>query len=529
LQFLIGVTIVKTSESINWRGVIMARFGRAGQFLNNFADAYNVTNGIMRDHALSKASDVKPEEIAQYTPGQAQQLEAAANAKDDQGNALYNVQANEGGTYSVTPTAGGETGALALAPAKQYKLGAEVQDTPFTDDQIQQQRLRNMSTVAANFGDPVKATHYAALATEHQKAADQEDIRRTLASAQTQPGLQRGSYLDAISPQITGAYLRQGKVAEAKAWRDFAESEQGRVYADDFAHAQRLVAGGAYDDAMPVLQRIYNRDLPDGSNAKLTNLGGGRWNLDVIDERTGQVTGTKVMGAADLAKSAVNMLQPTKMVDFMVQQQGKREGEGALLDRQIQLEQMRQEGQESREDRRDDRFNKRLDAQSEMLDRRLSAGGKVTMSQDRSNMEIDAAREAITGMSPQEIMRRTAKATNTGRENPDYSPGLARQAALANRRKIGADDWFDTRQGQNQGDSFGSFSGKPLTELTEQQLQHYGKVAGPDGKAKLDAELTRRAFMGDLTMNGHKLGELTPKGYKVFDPQGRHIGYFGRQ
>ncbi|MCX7168732.1 MAG: hypothetical protein NTY41_00175 [Proteobacteria bacterium] len=141
-------------------------------------------------------------------------------------------------------------------------------------------------------------------------------------------------------------------------------------------------------------------------------------------------------------------------------------------------------------------------------------------------MEIDAAREAITGMSPQEIMRRTAKATNTGRENPEYSPGLARQAALANRRKIGADDWFDARQGQNQG---GTFAGKPVTEMTEGQLQQFGRVAGPDGKAKIDGELTRRAFMGDPSMQGHTLGGLTPKGYKVLDQQGRHVGYFGRQ
>lgn len=64
-------------------------------------------------------------------------------------------------------------------------------------------------------------------------------------------------------------------------------------------------------------------------------------------------------------------------------------------------------------------------------------------------MEIDAARRSVSDLSPEDIRQRTAKTTNTGRENPLFDPGLERASRLASRRKIGADDWFDQRYGGN--------------------------------------------------------------------------------
>ncbi|MCX7168733.1 MAG: hypothetical protein NTY41_00180 [Proteobacteria bacterium] len=337
----------------------MARWGRIGQAIRDFSDSYKLTRGLTQDFAMANAAKASPETIETQRPG--------AETTPNQDNMVYDSdtgtmvpkymngdQPTEQAQAQLNPAAGRPDVPTDLQPdqpsvvpdtpvrptfatetSTQYRMGDKTQSQPFTDDQIQQSRFRHMGTVAANFGDPIKSANYDALASDRQRTADQEEIRNTLKSAQSQPGLQRGSYLDAISPQIADTLLRQGNVAGAKMWRDFAESEQGRVYADDFAKAQRLVTAGSYDDAMPILQRIHDRDLPNGRNAKLTNLGGGQWQADVVDQRTGQVLGSKVMGAADLAKSAVNALQPTKMVEFMAQQQGKREAEGATLDRQV--------------------------------------------------------------------------------------------------------------------------------------------------------------------------------------------------
>jgi hypothetical protein len=123
----------------------------------------------------------------------------------------------------------------------------------------------------------------------------------------------------------------------------------------------------------------------------------------------------------------------------------------------------------------------------------------LTIAQQRANLEIDAAREQIASMSPAEIRRRTAKQTDTGRENPDYDPGLARAASLASRRKLGADNVFDDR-----------INADPAP------------VAAPG----IDrAELGKR-FRSDRQMNAYRLGTETQKGYEVLDASGKVVGHY---
>lgn len=536
---------------------------------NAFSKFGSDVKGMMKSSALRDAATESPESIESQRPG----VETTPNVGDmtydsdtgqylpkymDGGKPTEQAQAQQNATPDEPSRApDGVTPTFATETSRQYRLGGKTQDQPFTDDQIGAHRLKGMSAVALRFGDPVEAAQYDTLATRRREAADQERIRSVLAGGDTRgmvpehsagfhgkpeagdkpmeaaapaAGMQKQrSYLETVGPRVMDAYLKQGKVAEAKAWRDFTESEQGHAYANDFAQAQRLVTAGDYDTAAPVLEKLYNRGYPDGRQAKLTSMGDGNFKLDVFDQKTGQSIGSRTMPAADMGKMAIGALAPTKLVEFMAQQHGKREAEGATLNRQLELERLRQEGQDVRDDRREERLQTRLDAQSANLERRLSANGGrggLTVAQQRSNAEIEAAREAVAGLSPQDIMRRTAKATNTGRENPDYDPGLARQAALANRRMLGTDDWFDQRQGRKP--EADSFAGKPVTEMTEPQLQQFERSAGAGGKAKIDAELTRRAFMGDQAMQGNQLGEMTPNGYKVLDPQGRLIGHYWR-
>ena len=71
--------------------------------------------------------------------------------------------------------------------------------------------------------------------------------------------------------------------------------------------------------------------------------------------------------------------------------------------------------------------------------------GDTTPAQQANNAEIDAARATLDrmGLDKAEIMRRTQKATNTGRENPDYDPGLERLVRTATQRKVGSDPYFN--------------------------------------------------------------------------------------
>ncbi len=146
-----------------------------------------------------------------------------------------------------------------------------------------------------------------------------------------------------------------------------------------------------------------------------------------------------------------------------------------------------------------------IEAQDQRLGRTLEARAgntrPLTAAQQRSNQEIDAARETIRGLTPEEIRRRTSKATNTGRENPDYDPGLARAAGLANRRKVGEDDQFDNA------------------------------LRGPEQRQQQDAATRARqqlitAFRADRSMAGRRLGRETPHGMEVLDANGKVTGYY---
>lgn len=147
--------------------------------------------------------------------------------------------------------------------------------------------------------------------------------------------------------------------------------------------------------------------------------------------------------------------------------------------------------------------------------------GGLTIGQIRQNEEIEAARGMVSELSQEDIRTRTTPTTASGRENPLFDPQLVTAAKLANRRKLGDDPWFDNQHVQTQ-----TFLGKPVGQLSDEQLQRLSRAAGAQGKEKLDAELLRRRFSGDEAMADHTLGDRTPKGYKVLDKSGRHVGYY---
>ncbi|MCZ6748958.1 MAG: hypothetical protein O7D96_06665 [SAR324 cluster bacterium] len=85
-------------------------------------------------------------------------------------------------------------------------------------------------------------------------------------------------------------------------------------------------------------------------------------------------------------------------------------------------------------------------AQAKKLAAAKRAGeGAATPAQQANNAEIDAARQALDRMNldRSEILRRTQKSTNTGRENPDYDPSLERLVRTATQRKVGNDPKFN--------------------------------------------------------------------------------------
>lgn len=259
------------------------------------------------------------------------------------------------------------------------------------------------------------------------------------------------AYYERKAPAIIDTLLKQGKTEEAKRYRDFVDSENGRAYTERWSRGVRKFSIGDHDGALSDWQKLYNDQLyDDGYSVKLNKLNDGQVQVVQYD-KAGTKLGERTMPLSALAYQAGLALAPEKLVEMRAKAEETRQREAATLNKSIELERLRQQGQDSRDDRREERLQMRLDAQGRQLDRRLEVQGRrggLTQAQQRSNFEIDAAREMVAGLSDEDIRQRTAPTTATGRENPLYDGALARAAKLASRRKIGDDEDFDARTGR---------------------------------------------------------------------------------
>jgi hypothetical protein len=150
---------------------------------------------------------------------------------------------------------------------------------------------------------------------------------------------------------------------------------------------------------------------------------------------------------------------------------------------------------------------------------RPTAPKGLTAVQERGNAEIDAAREAVAGLTDEDIRIRTSPTTATGRENPQFDPQLSRNAKLAHRRKIGADDWFDSRRQD------------PLLAVGATDVSDVVSGAQPQSAIGKQTPIAaaRAAMAADPAMKDFSLGKQTVRGFEVFDKNGKLVGYYGNR
>jgi hypothetical protein len=105
-----------------------------------------------------------------------------------------------------------------------------------------------------------------------------------------------------------------------------------------------------------------------------------------------------------------------------------------------------------------------------------NSGGGITPAQTANNAEIDAARSYVeqSGLSREEILRRTQSADNLGLENPEYDPYLAQAVKLGFQRKIGDDPQFDSFQQRYRG------GGQPTDNAGSGGADLYGAGSSQD-------------------------------------------------
>ena len=328
-------------------------------------------------------------------------------------------------------------------------------------------------------------------------------VTSTLSDMAQKKSFSADTYLENTAPRVISTLVRQGKFDDAKKYSDFVDSQQGRQYTRAWTAGTRALALGDTAGALKNFQTLYNESLPDGNTVRLSPIDGQTDTFKVEQfDKDGNLLGSRQGSGQQIASAAALYLSPTEAVKHFAAADEKRAQEIATAARQMQLERLRGSQAMERTQAQITAADQRADRQSAAADQRLSRqldakpqGGGLTQAQQRSNLEIDAARQATAGMTPEELRRRTAPTTSTGRENPDFDPGLAHTAALARRRKIGQDDEFDNA------------SRAPAPAAPNRQ------------------EVVTR-FQQDRAMNNFKLGQQTARGIEVLDSAGKLQGYY---
>lgn len=337
--------------------------------------------------------------------------------------------------------------------------------------------------------------------TPPQSAGNRASIVRTEGTdapiQREKDGQASSAYYQQKAPQVLDVLVKQGKFAEAKAYRDFMDSEQGRSYTEKWSRGVRKFAIGDHQGALGEWEGLYNSQLyNDGHTVKMEPQNDGQVLIEQFD-KAGKSLGSRTMPISTLANQAGMALAPEKLVEMRARQEEKRQQEAATLDKSLQLEELRQRGQETREDRRDARLVKQIEAGNA----RAANRGGLTLSQQRQNEEILAARDATAGLTDEEIRRRTQPYEKSGRINGDYDEELVRLVKLRSRRLIGDDPDFAARTGA-----------QPAA------------AAKPAGTPK---ERAMAALAANPNMAGFTLGDQTPQGFVVFDKNGKIAGHLG--
>lgn len=343
---------------------------------------------------------------------------------------------------------------------------------------------------------------------EINRQKQQERLDRADARAEEIAPVQRQYYQNAVAQQGIGLKkLRQQQADEATVRQHLVGWKAGR----------EKIAAGDYGPLVDGIESQYNKQAgPFGDGATIAPQSTPQGLvLNHLDKDGNPLGATKPL-TPDMAvklydegmKMQFKFLSPAMYdkAEKAAAEQAKADADRTSRERVAGINaDARMYGADTRAEAATDVAGIRADSQRYAADRKGSgARTGLSLSQEAHNLEIDAARQRIAGLSQEDILKKTQRATDSGRENPIFDPTLARDVARANRRKVGADDWFDSQRADSSG-------GRQLP--------------GPSANAGNGGDVGNR-FAADAAMRGMRLGRQTERGREVFDNQGRHVGYY---
>lgn len=212
------------------------------------ASMVHAYNEASKKDELSKLS--KEQETKSFTVQQGQELEAISNAKDQNGNPYYKLDANSDGTYTVTPNFKDETGDApkdytpAQIAAKGVTYLGKNYDAPLDENQKSAAKTAAMAGIYENYGDIEGAARVRSLAKQ-DRAADLSIKAAESQDRQTKRAEEMQGKADAVNQDVA-AYTEK-----------FAKNPDGsdrQLTYDDHLHlgqykAAKLMGAGLVDEA----------------------------------------------------------------------------------------------------------------------------------------------------------------------------------------------------------------------------------------------------------------------------------------
>lgn len=472
-----------------------------GAFFGGVASGFLASQKAMSDANESSAR-------ADLLRAQAEEHRAKRQANEDAGRAMEDGLRISSGDFGLRKPPSQTVAPPATAPSIETTF--HVPGVGYVKDEATAKAMaENMA-----FDEPAAApaTAYRVGGNTYGKAEDaiaaSEQAASTPPPAPTAAATQTADddlafYRRNAVPRAVASFIKSGQPQAAKMFIDFMRDEAGQRYAGEWLKGMRSVEAGDFDAAIPHLATLYNRDRPDGRRVSWKSLGDGRYQVEQFDENTGALVASKELSAEDLSRLALTTLSPAAHVKWTLDRQGEQRKQEFEMRKMAERETLNEQRDAARDDRRDDRQMQSLDAmdrrqsrQLAAMEQRISKGQMPTLTQQARNDEIQAAREKVADITDEEIKRRTAKFTATGRENPNFDPNLERAARLAGRRMVGDDPAFDSR------------------------------TAAPQQAPVQAANDVARRFQTDPAMKGRKMGKQTERGVEVLDASGKLLGHY---
>lgn len=384
------------------------------------------------------------------TPQTAQQVSASSptaspDAASAKTAAASMAPASPAAVSAASPTANPDPAGAAMAAASGAPGAAPAQAEPATTATVQPAQTSQAQPVQTTPQQAAAASPTQAVAGQGVPGATKppkffvngigyETREQAMAAADKQAPSAMDLFMKNAAPQIAQQYLVNGDPATAKAWTDYAESQNGKRAIKDWAAAY---TAPDFDTAVNRFGKYYTDHINDGvdytGHKMLTKEDGTQVAVvQLKDKATGKTTELELTREKMIALGGAN--NPQKL--FEMEQAKQREAEKIKLEAQLKAQERRQTFQDNlaRDKYKEDRTDAREKVKQDRLDQREKIKASLGMDEAKGKAQvgIDTKIDALigAGYGEDEIKRMMPAIVGAGEHKKTTDP-TERRALIA--------------------------------------------------------------------------------------------------